>query len=85
MTTIPSAVQFAVVTGKATPRGRCPHVKRAGDFLFASGTSTQAVTLEAGRAFGVDDVAAGLEQADAQAARAFDFARSGFAARLGRE
>ena len=30
-----------VVAGKATPRGRYPHVKRAGDFLFVSGTSSR--------------------------------------------
>ncbi len=30
-----------VVVGKATPRGRFPHVKRAGDFLFVSGTSSR--------------------------------------------
>ncbi|AJG18458.1 RidA family protein [Cupriavidus basilensis] len=30
-----------VLTGKATPRGRFPHVKRAGDFLFVSGTSSR--------------------------------------------
>jgi 2-aminomuconate deaminase len=30
-----------VVPGKATPRGRYPHVKRAGDFLFVSGTSAR--------------------------------------------
>lgn len=30
-----------VVAGKATPRGRFPHVKRAGDFLFVSGTSSR--------------------------------------------
>ncbi len=30
-----------VVEGKATPRGRYPHVKRAGDFLFVSGTSAR--------------------------------------------
>ncbi|GAA3130393.1 RidA family protein [Streptosporangium carneum] len=30
-----------VVEGKATPRGRFPHVKRAGDFLFVSGTSSR--------------------------------------------
>jgi 2-aminomuconate deaminase len=28
-----------VVEGKAKPRGRFPHIKRAGDFLFVSGTS----------------------------------------------
>lgn len=30
-----------VVPGKATPRGRFPHIKRAGDFLFVSGTSSR--------------------------------------------
>lgn len=30
-----------IVEGKATPRGRYPHVKRAGDFLFISGTSSR--------------------------------------------
>jgi len=30
-----------VVEGKATPRGKYPHVKRAGDFLFVSGTSAR--------------------------------------------
>ncbi len=30
-----------VVTGKAMPRGKFPHVKRAGDFLFISGTSSR--------------------------------------------
>ena len=30
-----------VVQGKATPRGKFPHVKRAGDFLFVSGTSAR--------------------------------------------
>lgn len=30
-----------VVSGKATPRGRFPHIKRAGDFLFISGTSSR--------------------------------------------
>jgi 2-aminomuconate deaminase len=30
-----------VVKGKATPRGRYPHVRRAGDFLFVSGTSSR--------------------------------------------
>lgn len=33
--------QAVVVKGKATPRGRFPHVKRAGDFLFVSGTSSR--------------------------------------------
>jgi len=30
-----------VVEGKAKPRGRYPHIKRAGDFLFVSGTSSR--------------------------------------------
>lgn len=30
-----------VVEGKALPRGRYPHIKRAGDFLFVSGTSAR--------------------------------------------
>lgn len=30
-----------VVDGKARPRGRFPHIKRAGDFLFVSGTSSR--------------------------------------------
>jgi 2-aminomuconate deaminase len=30
-----------VVPGKAVPRGRFPHVRRAGDFLFVSGTSSR--------------------------------------------
>jgi 2-aminomuconate deaminase len=32
-----------VVEGKATPRGKYPHLKRAGDFLFVSGTSSRRV------------------------------------------
>lgn len=30
-----------VVAGMATPRGKFPHIKRAGDFLFVSGTSSR--------------------------------------------
>ncbi|MEQ8349150.1 MAG: RidA family protein [Sneathiellaceae bacterium] len=30
-----------LVAGKAKPRGRYPHVKRAGDWLFVSGTSAR--------------------------------------------
>jgi len=30
-----------VIAGKATPRGKYPHFKRAGDFLFVSGTSSR--------------------------------------------
>ncbi len=30
-----------VLEGKATPRGKYPHIKRAGDFLIVSGTSSR--------------------------------------------
>lgn len=30
-----------IVAGKAKPRGRFPHIRRAGDFLFVSGTSSR--------------------------------------------
>ena len=30
-----------LVKGKATPRGAYPHVKRVGDFIFVSGTSSR--------------------------------------------
>jgi 2-aminomuconate deaminase len=36
-----SGTESIVVEGKATPRGKYPHVKRAGDFLFVSGTSAR--------------------------------------------
>src|SRR5580698_5714364 len=36
-----SGMQSKVVEGKASPRGKYPHVKRAGDFLFVSGTSAR--------------------------------------------
>jgi 2-aminomuconate deaminase len=36
-----SVTDSKVVEGKATPRGKYPHVKRAGDFLFVSGTSAR--------------------------------------------
>ena len=36
-----SATPSQVVPGKATPRGRFPHFKRAGDFIFVSGTSSR--------------------------------------------
>lgn len=36
-----SANQAHLVEGKARPRGRFPHVRRAGDFLFVSGTSSR--------------------------------------------
>jgi 2-aminomuconate deaminase len=36
-----AASESKVVDGKAAPRGKYPHVKRAGDFLFVSGTSAR--------------------------------------------
>ncbi len=36
-----SRTESKFVEGKATPRGKYPHVKRAGDFLFVSGTSAR--------------------------------------------
>ena len=36
-----SIVESRVVEGKAKPRGKYPHLKRAGDFLFVSGTSAR--------------------------------------------
>jgi 2-aminomuconate deaminase len=34
-------MESKVVPGKAQPRGEFPHVKRAGDYLFVSGTSSR--------------------------------------------
>jgi len=36
-----SDLNATIVAGKATPRGRFPHIKRAGVFLFVSGTSSR--------------------------------------------
>ena len=36
-----SGTQSKIIEGKATPRGKYPHIKRAGDFLFVSGTSAR--------------------------------------------
>jgi 2-aminomuconate deaminase len=36
-----NATEGKVVEGKAAPRGKYPHLKRAGDFLFVSGTSAR--------------------------------------------
>jgi len=36
-----SRTEAKVVEGKAAPRGKFPHIKRAGDFLFVSGTSAR--------------------------------------------
>jgi len=40
-----SAIESKVVEGKAMPRGKYPHIKRAGDFLFVSGTAHAAPTI----------------------------------------
>jgi 2-aminomuconate deaminase len=37
----PEAKTSAVVAGKARPRGSYPHYRRAGDFIFVSGTSSR--------------------------------------------
>jgi 2-aminomuconate deaminase len=34
-------MESKIVLGKAQPRGRFPHIKRAGDYLFVSGTSAR--------------------------------------------
>ena len=34
-------VESKIIAGKATPRGKYPHVKRAGNFFFVSGTSAR--------------------------------------------
>jgi 2-aminomuconate deaminase len=36
-----TATDSKVVEGKAAPRGKYPHIKRAGNFLFVSGTSSR--------------------------------------------
>ncbi len=36
-----STVETKVLTSKAVPRGSFPHVKRAGDFIYVSGTSSR--------------------------------------------
>lgn len=36
-----STNKATVVEGKAKPRGKFPHIRRAGDFLFVSGTSSR--------------------------------------------
>lgn len=35
------STQSKVIEGKAKPRGKYPHIKRVGDFLFVSGTSSR--------------------------------------------
>ncbi|GGD87959.1 RidA family protein [Planktosalinus lacus] len=43
-----------LIKNKATPRGKYPHVKRVGDFIFVSGTSSRKA----------DNTFAGVEQVD---------------------
>jgi 2-aminomuconate deaminase len=38
---VSARAQSGIVAGKATPRGRFPHYRRAGDFIFVSGTSSR--------------------------------------------
>jgi 2-aminomuconate deaminase len=35
------SIESKIVAGKAQPRGKYPHVKRAGEYLFVSGTSSR--------------------------------------------
>lgn len=35
------SIEQKVIQDKATPRGKYPHIKRVGDFLFVSGTSSR--------------------------------------------
>jgi 2-aminomuconate deaminase len=55
------AMESKVVPGKAQPRGKFPHIKRAGDYLFVSGTSSRRA----------DNTIAGAD-ADAQGATQLD-------------
>ncbi|WP_068547189.1 RidA family protein [Thalassotalea crassostreae] len=41
MTKITKPNDSQVISGKAKPRGRFPHFKRAGDFIYVSGTSSR--------------------------------------------
>ncbi|WNC71331.1 RidA family protein [Thalassotalea psychrophila] len=40
-TNINNAADSQVIAGKAKPRGKFPHYKRAGDFIYVSGTSSR--------------------------------------------
>jgi 2-aminomuconate deaminase len=56
-TSAPAGASAAVVPGKARPRGTFPHFRRAGDFIFVSGTSARRP----------DDSIAGAERSSAGA------------------
>jgi 2-aminomuconate deaminase len=64
MTTHSAAPSAKLVEGKATPRGKFPHIKRAGDFLFVSGTSSRRQ----------DNTIAGVAHVDALGATHLDVA-----------
>lgn len=51
-----------LVDGKATPRGAYPHIKRVGDFLFISGTSSRLP----------DNTIAGVRKVDEMGSMEFD-------------
>lgn len=51
-----------LVKGKATPRGAYPHIKRVGDFIFVSGTSSRLP----------DNTFAGVYQVDAMGTMRLD-------------
>jgi 2-aminomuconate deaminase len=51
-----------LVDGKATPRGAYPHIKRVGDFLFISGTSSRLP----------DNTIAGAKKVDEMGSMEFD-------------
>ncbi len=55
--------QSHLVAGKATPRGRFPHAKRAGDFIYVSGTSSR----RADDSFAGVDVVDGVKVLDIRA------------------
>ena len=40
-TRMSNSSRSTLVSGKAKPRGNYPHIRRAGDFLFVSGTSSR--------------------------------------------
>lgn len=52
-------MESRIVEGKAKPRGRFPHIKRAGDYLFVSGTSSRRA----------DDTIAGAEAGKSETMR----------------
>lgn len=54
--------QGKVIEGKATPRGAYPHVKRVGDFIFVSGTSSRLA----------DNTFAGVEKVDEMGTKKLD-------------